>query len=165
VWWWLGLFNLFHFEVLILNRNPKFRSLSLFVLTFHEYKARLVFGWIINFPCLSFYCFAYKKFFRNLTYISSFKIDFFVTLLCYYMYTVYLCLKTYSHFMWIIHCHLRNIYLVTIIYFKFRYIDDLPSLNIYSLIYFNIFSLAHINVRKCYFLKITFDSIKRYCFC
>ena len=54
---WKYIFNLFHFEVLIQNRNPKFRSLSLFVLTFHEYKARLclVFGWIINCPCLSFF--------------------------------------------------------------------------------------------------------------
>jgi hypothetical protein len=37
---WIYIFNLFHFEVLIQNRNPKFRSLSLFVLTFHEYKAQ-----------------------------------------------------------------------------------------------------------------------------
>jgi hypothetical protein len=41
---WKYIFNLFHFEVLIQNSNPKFRSLSLFVLTFHEYKARFVFG-------------------------------------------------------------------------------------------------------------------------
>jgi hypothetical protein len=69
---WKYIFNLFHFEVLIQNRDLKFRSLSLFVLTFHEYKARsvfgflfsffffcvrLVFGWIINCPCLSFFCF------------------------------------------------------------------------------------------------------------
>jgi hypothetical protein len=56
---WKYIFNLFHFEVLIQIRYPKFRSLSLFVLTFHEYKAVLclVFGWIINCPCLSF-CFA-----------------------------------------------------------------------------------------------------------
>ena len=54
---WKYIFNLFHFEVLTQNRNPKFWSLSLFVLTFHEYKARFVFGWIINCPCLSFLCF------------------------------------------------------------------------------------------------------------
>jgi hypothetical protein len=41
---WKYIFNLFHFEVLIQNSNPKFRSLSLFVLTFHEYEARFVFG-------------------------------------------------------------------------------------------------------------------------
>jgi len=40
--------------------------------------------------------------------------------------------KNHSHFMWIIHCHLRNIYLVTIISYMFRYIDDLPSLNMYT---------------------------------
>ena len=54
------IFNLFHFEVLIQNRNPKFRSLSLFVLTFMNIRPVLclVFGWIINCPCLSFFCFA-----------------------------------------------------------------------------------------------------------
>ena len=45
---WKYIFNLFHFEVLIQNRNPKFRSLSLFVLTFHEYKARFVFGFRLD---------------------------------------------------------------------------------------------------------------------
>ena len=34
------IFNLFHFEMLIQNRNPKFRPFCLFVLTFHEYEAR-----------------------------------------------------------------------------------------------------------------------------
>ena len=43
------IFNLFHFEVLIQNRNPKFRSLSLFVLTFHEYKACFVFGFRLDY--------------------------------------------------------------------------------------------------------------------
>jgi hypothetical protein len=43
------IFNLFHFEVLIQNRNPKFRSLTLFVLTFHEYKARFVFGFWLDY--------------------------------------------------------------------------------------------------------------------
>ena len=51
---WKYIFNLFHFEMQ--NRNPKFRPLCLFVLTFHEYKACLVFGWTINCPCLSFFC-------------------------------------------------------------------------------------------------------------
>ena len=61
---WKYIFNLFHFEVLIQNRNPKFRSLSLFVLTFHEYMARFVFVfcWIINCPCLSFCLFWVKLF-------------------------------------------------------------------------------------------------------
>ena len=39
---WKYIFNLFHFEVLIQNKNPKFRSWCLSVLTFHEYKARFV---------------------------------------------------------------------------------------------------------------------------
>jgi hypothetical protein len=46
---WKYIFNLFHFEVLIQNRNPKFQSLSLFVLTFHEYKARFVFGFRLDY--------------------------------------------------------------------------------------------------------------------
>ena len=46
---WKYIFNLFHFEVLIQNRNPKFRSLSLFVLTFHEYKAGFVFGFRLDY--------------------------------------------------------------------------------------------------------------------
>ena len=53
------IFNLFHFEVLIQNRNPKFRSLSLFVLTFHEYKARFVFGFRLDYKLfIFFFCFA-----------------------------------------------------------------------------------------------------------
>ena len=61
---WKYIFNLFHFEMLIQNSNPKFRPLCLFVLTFHEYEAPfvLVFGWIINCPCLSFLCFCVKLF-------------------------------------------------------------------------------------------------------
>ena len=51
---WKYLFNLFHFEVLIQNRNPKFRSLSLFVLTFHEYKARFVFGFRLDYKLFLF---------------------------------------------------------------------------------------------------------------
>ena len=46
---WKYIFNLFHFEVLIQNRNPNFRSLSLFVLTFHEYKTRFVFGFRLDY--------------------------------------------------------------------------------------------------------------------
>ena len=46
---WKYKFNIFHFEVLIQNRNLKFRSLSLFVLTFHEYKARFVFGFRLDY--------------------------------------------------------------------------------------------------------------------
>ena len=55
---WKYIFNLFHFEMLIQNRNPKFLPLCLFVLTFHEYRPVLclVFCWIINCPCLSFFC-------------------------------------------------------------------------------------------------------------
>ena len=37
------------FEMLIQNRHRKFRSLSLFVLTFHEYKARFVFGFRLDY--------------------------------------------------------------------------------------------------------------------
>ena len=40
---WKYIFNLFHLEMLIQNRNPKFRPLCLFMLTFHEYEARFVF--------------------------------------------------------------------------------------------------------------------------
>jgi hypothetical protein len=63
---WKYIFNLFHFEVLIQNRNPKFRSLSLFVLTFHEYKARFVFGFRLDYKlslfiffllCVLFMCY------------------------------------------------------------------------------------------------------------
>ena len=46
---WKYIFNLFHFEMLIQNRNPKFRSLSLFVLTFNEYEARFVFGFRLDY--------------------------------------------------------------------------------------------------------------------
>ena len=58
---WKYIFNLFHVEVLIQNRNPKFRSLSLFVLTFHEYKARFVFGFRLDYKLslfIFFFCFA-----------------------------------------------------------------------------------------------------------
>ena len=46
---WKYIFNLFHYEVLIQNKNPKFRSLCLSVLTFHEYKARFVFGFRLDY--------------------------------------------------------------------------------------------------------------------
>jgi hypothetical protein len=61
---WKYIFNLFHFEKLIQNRNPKFRPLCLFVLTFHEYEARFVFGFrldyklplFIFFFCVELFC-------------------------------------------------------------------------------------------------------------
>ena len=46
---WKYIFSLLHIEVLIQNRNPMFRSLSLFVLTFHEYKARFVFRFRLDY--------------------------------------------------------------------------------------------------------------------
>ena len=46
---WKYTFNLFHFEMLIQNRNPKFRPLCLFGLTFHEYKVRFVFGFRLDY--------------------------------------------------------------------------------------------------------------------
>ena len=59
---WKYIFNLFHFEVLIQNRNPNFLSLSLFVFTFHEYKARFVFGFLLDYKLslfIFFFCFVY----------------------------------------------------------------------------------------------------------
>ena len=62
---WKYIFNLFHFEMLIQNSNPKFRPLCLFVLTFHEYEARFVFGFrldyklslfIFFFVCVKLFC-------------------------------------------------------------------------------------------------------------
>jgi hypothetical protein len=35
--------------MLIQNNNPKFRPLCLFVLTFHEYEARFVFGFRLDY--------------------------------------------------------------------------------------------------------------------
>ena len=75
---WKYIFNLFHFEVLIQNRNPKFWSLSLFVLTFHEYKARFVFGWIIYCPCLSFLCFVSSCFVYYLCVIINISVNKFI---------------------------------------------------------------------------------------
>ena len=61
---WKYIFNLFHFEVLIPNSNPKFRSLSLFVLTFHEYEARFVLGFRLDYKLslFIFYLFCVKLF-------------------------------------------------------------------------------------------------------
>jgi hypothetical protein len=54
---WKYIFNLFHFEMLIQNRNPKFRPLCLFALTFHEYEARFVFGFRLNYKLSLFILF------------------------------------------------------------------------------------------------------------
>ncbi len=56
---WKYIFNLFHFEMLIQNRNPKFRPLCLFVLTFHEYEARFVLGFRLDYtvPVYLFFVF------------------------------------------------------------------------------------------------------------
>ena len=55
---WKYIFSLFHFEMLIQNRNPKFRPLCLFVLTFHEYEARFVFGFRLDYK-LSLFIFSF----------------------------------------------------------------------------------------------------------
>ena len=55
---WKYIFNLFHFEMLIQNRNLKFRPLCLFVLTFHEYEARFVFGFRLEYK-LSLFIFLF----------------------------------------------------------------------------------------------------------
>ena len=58
---WKYIFNLFHFEMLIQNRNRKLRPLCLFVLTFHEYEARFVFGFRLDYKLSLFiflFCFA-----------------------------------------------------------------------------------------------------------
>ena len=56
---WKYIFNLFHFEMLIQNRNPKFRLLCLFVLTFHEYEARFVFGFRLDYKLSLFIFFLF----------------------------------------------------------------------------------------------------------
>ena len=62
---WKYIFNLFHFKMLIQTCNPKFRPLWFFVLTFHEYEARFVFGFrldyelslfIFPFFCVKWFC-------------------------------------------------------------------------------------------------------------
>ena len=55
---WKYIFNLFYFEMLIQNRNPKFRPLCLFVLTFHEYEARFVFDFRLDYK-LSLFIFLF----------------------------------------------------------------------------------------------------------
>jgi hypothetical protein len=66
---WKYIFNLFHLEMLIQNRNPKFRPLCLFMLTFHEYEARFVFRlrldyklslFILSFFCVKLLCVLFK---------------------------------------------------------------------------------------------------------
>jgi hypothetical protein len=54
---WKYIFNLFHFEMLIQNRNLKFRPLCLFVLTFHEYEARFVLGFRVDYELFLFILF------------------------------------------------------------------------------------------------------------
>ena len=51
---WKYIFNLFHFEMFIQNRNPKFRPLCLFVLSFYEYEARFVFGFRLDYKLFLF---------------------------------------------------------------------------------------------------------------
>jgi hypothetical protein len=62
---WKYIFNLFHFEMVIQNRNLKFQPLCLFVLTFHKYEARFVVGFrldyklslfIFFFFCVKLFC-------------------------------------------------------------------------------------------------------------
>ena len=62
---WKYIFNLFHFEMLIQNRNPKFRPLCLFVLTFHEYEARCLCGFRLDYklPLFIFFLFFCVKLF------------------------------------------------------------------------------------------------------
>ena len=62
---WKYIFNLFHFEMLIQNRYQMFRPLCLFVLTFHEYEARFVFGFRLDYKLslfIFFFCFCVKLF-------------------------------------------------------------------------------------------------------
>ena len=75
---WKYIFNLFHFEVLTQNRNPKFWSLSLFVLTFHEYEARFVFGFWLDYKLslFIFFCFAWSCFVYYLCVIINISDNF-----------------------------------------------------------------------------------------
>jgi hypothetical protein len=57
---WKYIFNLF--QMLIQNRNPKFRPLCLFVLTFHAYEARFVFGFRLDYKLSLFIFFSVKLF-------------------------------------------------------------------------------------------------------
>jgi hypothetical protein len=47
-------------EMLIQNSNPKFRPLCLFVLTFHEYEARFVFGFRLDYKLSLFFFFFFN---------------------------------------------------------------------------------------------------------
>ena len=51
------IFSLFHFEMLIQNRSPKFRPLCLFVFTFHECEARFVFDFRLDYKLSLFFLF------------------------------------------------------------------------------------------------------------
>ena len=55
---WKYIFNLFHVETLIQNRNPMFRPLCLYVLTFQDYEARFVFGFRLDYK-LSLFIFLF----------------------------------------------------------------------------------------------------------
>jgi hypothetical protein len=55
---WKYISNLFHFQILIQNSNPKIQPLCLFVLTFHEYEARFVFGFRLDYK-LSLFIFPF----------------------------------------------------------------------------------------------------------
>jgi hypothetical protein len=77
---WKYIFSLFHFEMLIQNRSPKFRPLCLFVLTFHEYEARFVFGFRLEYKLslffLLFLIFFYVKLFCVLiTCYNQYKLN------------------------------------------------------------------------------------------
>jgi hypothetical protein len=55
---WKYIFNLFHFEMLIQNRNPKFRP-------FREYEARFVFGFRLDYKlslsfCVKLFCVLFR---------------------------------------------------------------------------------------------------------
>jgi hypothetical protein len=56
---WKYIFNLFHFEMLIQNRNPMFRPVCLFALTFHEYEARFVLGFRLDYKLSLFIFFLF----------------------------------------------------------------------------------------------------------
>ena len=72
---WKYIFNLFHLEMLIQNRNPKFRPLCLFALTFHEYEVRFVFGLWLDYK-LSLFIFCFVKLFCVLfMYYNQYKLD------------------------------------------------------------------------------------------
>ena len=52
---WKYIFNLSHLEMLIQNRNLKFRPLCLLILIFHEYEARFVFGFRLDYKLFIFF--------------------------------------------------------------------------------------------------------------